>query len=60
MLTPIAINATNDNEPYSFHPGGINVVFADGHVSFIRESVSLLTFAAMCTKDAGEVIDGDF
>ncbi|MCI0684979.1 MAG: DUF1559 domain-containing protein [Gemmataceae bacterium] len=58
VLTPRAINATNDNEPYSFHPGGINVVFADGHVTFIRESIGLLTFAAMCTKAAGEVIDG--
>lgn len=57
LLTPRAINATNDNEPYSFHTGGINVVFADGHVTFIRESVTLATFAALCTKSAGEVID---
>ena len=60
LLTPVAMNATNDNEPYSFHSGGMNVVFADGHVAFIRESVPLLTFAALCTKSAGEVIDGDF
>lgn len=61
ILTPVAVNATNYNEPYCFHSGGINVVFADGHVSFVREAVSLATFAALCTKSGGEVInDSDF
>jgi len=53
-LSPI--NKRNDNEPYSFHSGGINVVFADGHVQFIREAVPLLIFAALCTRAGGEVI----
>lgn len=51
-----AINKKNDNEPYSFHTGGINVIYADGHVQFIRESIPLATFAALCTRAAGEVI----
>jgi prepilin-type N-terminal cleavage/methylation domain-containing protein/prepilin-type processing-associated H-X9-DG protein len=55
-----AMNKKNDNEPYSFHPGGINVVFADGHVQFVRETVPLLTFAALCTRNAGEVVTGDY
>ncbi len=59
-LSPRAINATNDNEVYSFHPGGANVVFADGHVQFVRESVRLEVFAALCTRAAGEVINSDF
>ncbi|HXG11348.1 MAG TPA: DUF1559 domain-containing protein [Gemmataceae bacterium] len=54
--TPRAVNATNENEPYSFHPGGLNVVFADGHVQFIPESVRLEVFAALCTRAAGEGI----
>lgn len=54
------MNRKNDNEPYSFHPGGGNFLFADGHVSFIRESVSLRTFAALCTRAAGEVVDEEF
>jgi prepilin-type processing-associated H-X9-DG protein len=54
ILTPKAMNATNENEPYSFHPGGGNFLFADGHVSFIRESIELLTFAALVTKKGGE------
>lgn len=51
-----AMNKKNDNEPYSFHSGGGNFLFADGHVQFIRETVSLTTFAALCTRAAGEVI----
>lgn len=50
-----AINRRNDNEPYSFHPGGANVLFADGHVGFVRESVSLPALAALATRAAGEV-----
>jgi prepilin-type N-terminal cleavage/methylation domain-containing protein/prepilin-type processing-associated H-X9-DG protein len=54
------MNRKNDNEPYSFHSGGINAVFADGSVRFIRDSIPLLTFAALCTRAAGEVPAGDF
>ncbi len=53
------MNAKNDNEPYSFHTGGGNVLFADGHVAFVRESIPLATFAALCTRAAGEVV-GDY
>jgi prepilin-type processing-associated H-X9-DG protein len=52
----LAMNKKNDNEPYSFHPGGANCLFADGRVEFVRESVSLTTFAALCTRAAGEVV----
>jgi prepilin-type N-terminal cleavage/methylation domain-containing protein/prepilin-type processing-associated H-X9-DG protein len=51
-----AMNRKNDNEPYSFHAGGGNFLFADGHVQFVRESVSLATLAALCTMNAGEVV----
>jgi prepilin-type N-terminal cleavage/methylation domain-containing protein/prepilin-type processing-associated H-X9-DG protein len=54
------MNRKNDNEPYSFHPGGIHVVFADGSVRFVRESIPLTVFAALCTRAAGEVVTNDF
>jgi prepilin-type N-terminal cleavage/methylation domain-containing protein/prepilin-type processing-associated H-X9-DG protein len=53
------MNARNDNEPYSFHPGGVNALFADGHVRFVRDSVSIRTFAALCTRAAGD-LPGDY
>jgi prepilin-type N-terminal cleavage/methylation domain-containing protein/prepilin-type processing-associated H-X9-DG protein len=56
ILTPRAINATNQNEPYSFHSGGANFLFADGHVAFIREGVKIEVFAALVTRNAGEVV----
>ena len=54
------MNRRNDNEPYSFHAGGGNFLFADGHVQFVRESVDVRTFAALCTRAAGEVVSGDY
>jgi prepilin-type processing-associated H-X9-DG protein/prepilin-type N-terminal cleavage/methylation domain-containing protein len=59
ILTPRAVNATNGNEPYSFHPGGANFLFADGHVQFIRESVSVQVVAALATRAGGEVVRTD-
>lgn len=53
-----AMNRRNDNEPYSFHVGGANFLFADGRVQFLSENVDFLTFAALCTRAAGEVITG--
>jgi prepilin-type processing-associated H-X9-DG protein/prepilin-type N-terminal cleavage/methylation domain-containing protein len=55
----VAMNAKNNNEPYSFHSGGGNFLFADGHVQFVRDSIPLVTMAALCTMQAGEVV-GDF
>jgi prepilin-type N-terminal cleavage/methylation domain-containing protein/prepilin-type processing-associated H-X9-DG protein len=56
---PGVMNKRNDNEPYSFHSGGGNFLFGDGHVQFLRESIDLKTFAALCTRAAGEV-PGDY
>jgi prepilin-type N-terminal cleavage/methylation domain-containing protein/prepilin-type processing-associated H-X9-DG protein len=57
---PCVMNCTNDNEMYSFHPGGANVAFADGGVRFVREAVSATTFAALVTKSAGDLPGDDW
>ena len=54
--TPWAMNATNENEPYSFHAAGSNTLFADGHVSFLAETIPLEVFAAFCTRAGGETV----
>jgi prepilin-type N-terminal cleavage/methylation domain-containing protein/prepilin-type processing-associated H-X9-DG protein len=43
----------------SNHPGGVNVVMADGHVQFIKNSISKPVWWALSTKANGEVISSD-
>jgi prepilin-type processing-associated H-X9-DG protein/prepilin-type N-terminal cleavage/methylation domain-containing protein len=40
----------------SFHPGGLNVLFLDGHVTFLKDSLALPTWRALGTRAGGEVI----
>src|SRR5262249_15663318 len=55
---PCAVNCTNDRELYSFHPGGANVVFADGSGHFLGKSLDIGVFAALVTRAGGEVVSG--
>lgn len=50
-----------NNEWFSFHTGGANAAFLDGHVTFISENVSLRVVYAMGTRNGGETytIDGE-
>ena len=50
------MSCNNDSEPYSFHPGGMNVSIADGSVRFLQENISAATFAALVTPRGGEVV----
>ena len=43
----------------SYHPGGVNVVFADGSVKFIKDSVNVVTWRAVGTRAGNEVISAD-
>ncbi|WP_158264873.1 DUF1559 domain-containing protein [Blastopirellula marina] len=54
------VNATNKNsQPYSFHPGGVNVLAVDGSVHFVAETIKSLTYLALVTPSSGEVIESD-
>ncbi len=53
---PCAVNCNNDREVYSFHSGGANVAFADGHVRFLSASIDIRLFARLVTRDGGEVV----
>jgi len=55
---PCPINCTNNNEAFSFHTGGINAVFADGSVRFLRDSIEMRVYAAVITRAGGEVVAG--
>jgi prepilin-type N-terminal cleavage/methylation domain-containing protein/prepilin-type processing-associated H-X9-DG protein len=43
----------------SMHPGGANFVFADGSVKFLKNSISLVTYCALGSRNGGEVVGAD-
>jgi prepilin-type N-terminal cleavage/methylation domain-containing protein/prepilin-type processing-associated H-X9-DG protein len=43
----------------SRHPGGVNTVFGDGSVKFIKDSINLQTWRALGTRAGGEVVSAD-
>ena len=43
----------------SLHPGGVNVLFCDGHVAFVRDAVAPSTWRAIATRAGGEVVSSD-
>jgi prepilin-type N-terminal cleavage/methylation domain-containing protein/prepilin-type processing-associated H-X9-DG protein len=43
----------------SQHPGGVNTLFADGSVHFLKNSTALPPLAALCTRALGEVLSSD-
>jgi prepilin-type N-terminal cleavage/methylation domain-containing protein/prepilin-type processing-associated H-X9-DG protein len=46
-------NCGPNDEPFSFHGGGANALFMDGHVSFIRETISPYSMRALLTPREG-------
>jgi prepilin-type N-terminal cleavage/methylation domain-containing protein/prepilin-type processing-associated H-X9-DG protein len=48
-----------NEEPFSFHPGGVNALFGDGSVRFIKSTVNLATFRGILSLNGGEVISAD-
>jgi prepilin-type N-terminal cleavage/methylation domain-containing protein/prepilin-type processing-associated H-X9-DG protein len=43
----------------SYHPGGVNVLMADGHVQFIKDSINIKTWWGLGTIAGSEVISSD-
>lgn len=43
----------------SYHPGGVNSIFCDGSVRFIRTSVNQSTWQALGSRNGGELISAD-
>lgn len=41
------------SQPYSFHPGGLQVTFGDGSVKFIDENASIEVLSALTTRNGG-------
>jgi prepilin-type N-terminal cleavage/methylation domain-containing protein/prepilin-type processing-associated H-X9-DG protein len=56
---PCAVNCTNNNEIYSFHIGGANVLLADGSVRYLRARTDVNIVIALITRAIGELIPND-
>ena len=59
LLFTAGNNAGANDQLYSFHPGGINVLFGDGSVHFIRDTVNIVTLRSLVTLKGSEVISAD-
>lgn len=51
------INVWNEDNPYSFHTGGVQMVRGDGSVSFLSDSIDVRTFIGLSTRDGGEAVN---
>jgi len=52
-------DSSNFVPPTSQHPGGVNTLFCDGSVKFIKDSVSRATWWALGTRANAEVVSSD-
>ncbi len=43
----------------SKHPGGVNSLMSDGHVQFVKDTVNVLVWQGLGSRNGGEVISSD-
>ena len=48
-------NTDGTGQIYGFHTGGVNALFADGSVRFLKASTNIATLAALVTRNGGEM-----
>jgi len=54
-------NSGPNDEPFSFHPGGCNTVFLDGHVIFMSDEISPVALRYLLTPREGiPPVDGTY
>ena len=64
ILPPNTFVCVNNDRVGSFpassrHPGGVNVLFADGSTHFVKNTINYITWWALGTKAGNEVISAD-
>lgn len=57
--SPDYYGTNGSGQIYGFHTGGVNALFCDGSVRFLRQNITIATLSAMVTRNAGETIAGD-
>jgi prepilin-type N-terminal cleavage/methylation domain-containing protein/prepilin-type processing-associated H-X9-DG protein len=51
--------AAHVEDYWSRHPGGVNFLFGDGSVRFVKDSINEFVYAGLATRNGGEVISAD-
>jgi hypothetical protein len=54
---PCAVNCSNVEGVYSFHPGGAQAVFGDGTVRFLPDTLTTRLLARLVTRAGNEPVD---
>lgn len=57
--TSLPSEGADFNGSRSRHPGGVNTLFGDGSVRFVKNSINPATWVALGSMAAGEVISSD-
>jgi prepilin-type N-terminal cleavage/methylation domain-containing protein len=52
-------NCGANDEAYGYHTGGIEALFGDGSVRFVKESINVVTWRALITPGGGETVSAD-
>jgi prepilin-type processing-associated H-X9-DG protein len=56
---PCGVDSSHLTNAKSFHPGGCNVLFADGSVHFVKSSIDMRTWMKLGTIGGSEVVSSD-
>jgi prepilin-type N-terminal cleavage/methylation domain-containing protein/prepilin-type processing-associated H-X9-DG protein len=54
---PCTSNAPYFSAARSYHPGGVNVLMADGHVQFFKDSINYQIWRNLASSQGSEVLD---
>jgi prepilin-type N-terminal cleavage/methylation domain-containing protein/prepilin-type processing-associated H-X9-DG protein len=57
-ILPMSDDSDNDAPFGSSHSGGANFLFADGHVTFLNQSIPMDVYRSLSSYAGGEVLDG--
>jgi prepilin-type N-terminal cleavage/methylation domain-containing protein/prepilin-type processing-associated H-X9-DG protein len=55
-MNGVGSNYGSNNGVYSEHPGGVQVLMADGSVHFISDNINMLTLRRLCSKNDGQPV----
>ncbi|MEO6810224.1 MAG: DUF1559 domain-containing protein [Isosphaeraceae bacterium] len=53
------VSTSGSAPPSSNHSGGVNIAFADGSVHFIKDTVGMMPWWSIGTRNGGEVVGSD-